>query len=222
MKNLTPVLRQEFFASGERYIDQIFGVISSSIDEDFSPSLGIDFGCGVGRLVIPLSRRCRRVIGVDISPSMIVEAKRNCVLFDVTNVEFVNELVKIEQKVDFINAVLVLQHVRTDRGMDIIDEFIEKLNPSGIACIQVPYLSGRSMMRRILKPIVDRSSLAQKTYNVIIKKDAKAPYMMFNDYDISKILRLLAEKNINKVFVLLDKFGSKDTRVYGARLFIRK
>ena len=228
MKNITPTSRQEFFASGEQYVNEIFGVISSNIDGGFSPSLGIDFGCGVGRIVIPLSKRCGRVIGVDVSPSMIVEAKRNCVLFNVTNVDFVNELAKIEQKVDFINTYTVLQHIRKDIGMDIIDEFIEKLNPSGIACIQFPYFSRRSMMKRILKPIVDRSGLARKMYNAIIMKDAKAPYMMSTDYDITEILRLLSEKNINKVLVLTDKYdkyGAEDAhtyRTYSARLFVQK
>lgn len=222
MKNLTPELRQNFFASGEQYVKQIFEAISSNVDRDFSPSLGVDFGCGVGRITIPLSRRCRRVIGVDVSPSMIAEAKRNCVLFDVTNVGFVHELARIEQKVDFINSSLVLQHIRTDRGMDIIGDFVEKLNPSGIACIQVPYSSRRPMMKRILRPIAYRSNLARKTYNAIIKKDARAPFIMMNDYDITEILRLLAEKNINKVFIPTDKYGSEGIRTCSASLFVQK
>ena len=89
-KNLTPDLKQEFFNSGYDYIEEIFNIISSHLDPNFTPSLGIDFGCGVGRVAIPLSKRCKQVIGVDVSKSMLDEAKRNCVSFNTTNVEFVD------------------------------------------------------------------------------------------------------------------------------------
>jgi hypothetical protein len=46
----------EFFDSGEKHIDQAFRTITS-IAPAFAPQAAIDFGCGVGRLLIPLSRR---------------------------------------------------------------------------------------------------------------------------------------------------------------------
>jgi len=220
-KNLTPASRQEFFNSGEEYVKQIFEIISSYIDRDFNPSLGIDFGCGVGRIAIPLSKRCKQVIGVDVSPSMVAEAKRNCVLFNITNIDFVDDLSKIKQKVDFINTVLVLQHIETNRGTNIIEDFVEKLTPSGIACIQVPYSIERSPIKSVLKSIVDKSSLAQKMYNIMMKKDVNAPIIMMNDYDITRILKLLAKKNINKIFILTEKYD-KNSRVFNASLFIKK
>lgn len=225
-RNLTPDLRQEFFKSGEEYVKQIFEIISSHIDRDFNPTLGIDFGCGVGRLAIPLSRRCKQVIGIDVSPSMIAEAKLNCALFNVSNIDFVDDLSVIEQQADFVNTALVLQHVETKRGMQLIEDLIKKLNPRGIACIQVPYAfkmsPARNAMSFAFRPIVHKSNLAQKIYNLIEKRDVNAFFLLMNDYDINKILTILSQENLNKIFILTEKYDTKTACVSSALLFVQK
>jgi hypothetical protein len=54
--------RADFFMSGESHIAEVFADIHS-IDSTFQPQRALDFGCGVGRLVIPLARRVHRVVG---------------------------------------------------------------------------------------------------------------------------------------------------------------
>ena len=49
----------------------------------------LDFGCGVGRLIIPFARVFEHVTGVDISPAMLEIAQRNCLEQGIHNVEFV-------------------------------------------------------------------------------------------------------------------------------------
>ena len=46
----------------------------------------LDFGCGVGRLVLPLARRYRTVVGIDISDAYIAEAVRNRDKHGLTNI----------------------------------------------------------------------------------------------------------------------------------------
>src|SRR4051812_3426092 len=65
--------RQAFFQSGESHIDLVFRTIREHCDADFAPQRAFDFGCGVGRLVIPLARRAARVVGADISDAMLAE-----------------------------------------------------------------------------------------------------------------------------------------------------
>ena len=55
----------------------------------------------------------------------------------------------------------------------------------------------------------------------MMKKDVNAPIIMMNDYDITRILKLLAKKNINKIFILTEKYD-KNSRVFNASLFIKK
>ena len=49
----------------------------------------LDLGCGIGRIAAALAPRCRSVLGLDVSPGMVAEARRRCpglegVRFEVT------------------------------------------------------------------------------------------------------------------------------------------
>src|SRR5947209_17814502 len=72
----------EFFDTGESYIGSLMQHL-----EVLYPGLprrtAVDFGCGVGRLSIPLAKRFQNVIGVDISSGMLDEARRNCSKFGI-------------------------------------------------------------------------------------------------------------------------------------------
>lgn len=62
----------DFFATGEKFIDEIIdhghlvGVHLGHKDK-----VALDFGCGVGRLTQALANHYGKVIGVDISPTMV-------------------------------------------------------------------------------------------------------------------------------------------------------
>nr|WP_246583111.1 class I SAM-dependent methyltransferase [Clostridium simiarum] len=51
-------------------------------------SLVLDVGCGTGSYALALSDRCKKVIGVDLSPRMIEIAKEKAQKENVTNIEF--------------------------------------------------------------------------------------------------------------------------------------
>lgn len=74
--NMTERDKEDFFSSGFNYINHVINNIRSYIDKDFTPKKALDFGCGVGRLVIPLSKIANEVTGVDISASMLNEAQK--------------------------------------------------------------------------------------------------------------------------------------------------
>src|SRR5688500_636371 len=63
--NLNPEAFERFFASGEEYVSDLLVRAVRFAGEGFRPRSALDFGCGVGRLVIPLASRCARVVGVD-------------------------------------------------------------------------------------------------------------------------------------------------------------
>ncbi len=46
----------------------------------------LDIGCGIGRFEKALAPRLRSIVGIDLSPAMIAEAKRRCA--GIVNVEF--------------------------------------------------------------------------------------------------------------------------------------
>src|ERR1041384_1508124 len=77
-ENLTEANKEDFFQSGFEHINKIWDEIEENFDNNFTPQKGLDFGCGVGRLVVPLAEKCETVLGVDISNLMLEEAIRNC------------------------------------------------------------------------------------------------------------------------------------------------
>src|SRR5690606_30137204 len=71
---LTEEAREEFFNSGREDINKVMAICRQHLDPAFTPRRALDFGCGVGRLVVPLSRLAAQVVGLDVSQSMLAEA----------------------------------------------------------------------------------------------------------------------------------------------------
>src|SRR5579859_5974028 len=89
LDNLTDDVRAEFFASGVYHVKHISQIIREHIAPQFQPARVLDFGCGVGRLVIPFSEWATVVTGVDVSEAMLNEARHNCNSRNISNVTFV-------------------------------------------------------------------------------------------------------------------------------------
>src|SRR5919108_2271341 len=65
----------EFFATGEQEVDEVLAAVAA-LGIPAGRAAALDFGCGLGRLTRPLSRRFDRVVGLDISPPMVARARR--------------------------------------------------------------------------------------------------------------------------------------------------
>ncbi len=52
--NLTPEYEREFFATGETVVSWILGVIDAGLAPQFAPMSMLEYGCGLGRLALPL------------------------------------------------------------------------------------------------------------------------------------------------------------------------
>ena len=129
---------EEFLATGEVEIDvQLAALAGSGLPA--GRGLALDFGCGAGRLSRALARHFGRVIGVDVSASMIAAARR--LNADVTNIDFIeNASPRIEQvadaSVDFVFSHITLQHIPAVLASGYVDEFFRVLAPGGAAVFQ--------------------------------------------------------------------------------------
>ncbi|HKJ31811.1 MAG TPA: class I SAM-dependent methyltransferase [Balneolales bacterium] len=100
-------------------MDDILKKIRKYVDPHFSINRALDFGCGVGRLLIPLSVYSSHVTGVDVSESMLDEARKNCEARQITNVDFIksdDDLSLLNRKFNFIHSYIVFQHIPAKRG----------------------------------------------------------------------------------------------------------
>lgn len=218
---LTPEAIARFFDEGERDVARVFSAITRSIAADFKPARALDFGCGVGRLVIPLSRRCGEVVGVDVSEAMLAEARRNAGRAGVTNATFVrgdDSLSQVAGKFDFVHSYIVLQHIPVPRGEAITRRLLELLEPGGVGALHFTYATGLSAKSRILLWARVHVPLANPALNVLLRRSPSHPVMQLNEYSVGRLLGILQDAGCVDVHgMLTDHQGNR-----GAMLLFQK
>jgi SAM-dependent methyltransferase len=190
---LNPEALSEFFAGGEEYLRWIWELIAAHFGAGFRPVQAMDFGCGVGRLVIPMASRCEKAIGVDVSPSMIAEAKKNCKEKNIHNVEFVLGFDALDPslKFDFINSFIVFQHMRKTQGMEVFRKMLSLLNPGGIGALHFNYRAEVSFKSTCVGVLRRRSQWANGFFNILRGSPWGAPWMQMNPYDLNALAAVL-------------------------------
>src|SRR5262245_47917602 len=100
---------EAFAASGEKDLDQQI-LDGLRVSPDWAV---LEIGCGIGRLLKPLSRRVRRAVGVDLSEEMIRRGRDYCA--DRPNVELRRTDGGLEAlgegQFDFVFSHIVFQHL---------------------------------------------------------------------------------------------------------------
>ena len=140
--NLTPEARQAFFDGGRHHVLGVLDNCRRRLIPDFAPKRILDFGCGVGRLVIPFAETCAEVVGVDVSASMLAEARRNCDEYGVAGVQLLpsdDALSSLQGTFDLVHSALVFQHIEVKRGRALFARLLDCIAPGGIGAIQITY-----------------------------------------------------------------------------------
>jgi SAM-dependent methyltransferase len=132
---------QDFFKAGTSEIATMMEYLNSIKIKPRSEGRALDFGCGVGRLTQALAGYFASSTGVDISSTMIAQAKElnklppKCDF--VVNKRSDLELFETAH-FDFIYSSIVLQHIDPLYSSSYIREFIRVLKPGGYAVFQIP------------------------------------------------------------------------------------
>jgi SAM-dependent methyltransferase len=141
-KKLNDKAREQFFRSGDQYVTHLMALIGRYFDPAFKPRRVLDFGCGVGRLAIPFAKRSEETVGVDIAPAMLEICRENARAAGVANLQTVQGddlLTSVEGRFDLVNTYIVLQHIDPARGVPLIQRLLDRVQPGGIASIQMTY-----------------------------------------------------------------------------------
>ena len=139
----------EFFQSGVELTKVVFPIIEKHFRENWTPKVAVDFGCGVGRLAIPLAKRCQRVIGIDVSEAMLRETRANAEKTGTANIEFIkgdDGLTLLSKPFDYFQSFHVFQHIPVTRGMRILQQLVTHLQPEGVGIVHVPFLDRKSVV----------------------------------------------------------------------------
>jgi SAM-dependent methyltransferase len=134
---------QQFWETGEIAVSREL----LPIVQEFCPARGtaVEIGCGVGRLIIPLARHFQRVVGIDISPEMIRQARQNAQRRSLTNIGFhvaanlqsCSSVATLKGSVDFLYSLLVFQHIEEFNAIEQYLQLVSSwLSPAGAAYLQ--------------------------------------------------------------------------------------
>jgi 2-polyprenyl-3-methyl-5-hydroxy-6-metoxy-1,4-benzoquinol methylase len=219
--NLSSDSLQDFFASGERHIDHIYDVIRSANYPNFEPARVLDYGCGVGRLVVPLARRSQTVFGVDVSPGMLAEASHNCNRFGVTSARLidVDEFDSLKPRsFDLVHSFIVFQHIPVPRGEVILRKLISLLSEGGIGAIHYTFSYTRSTLRQAVRALRQRVNVVHGLLNLVKRRPFSTPMMQMNNYSMNHIFDILMSAQCSLMHVDFSDHSGH----HGAMLYFRK
>jgi SAM-dependent methyltransferase len=197
---------EQFMATGEKFVSDIFGLIKKHVNPQFAPRRALDFGCGVGRLLIPLARRVEEAVGVDVAPQMLDLCREHARAAGVGNIVLApsdDDLKAIAGPFDFVNSYIVLQHIPPERGHRLVDAMLGHLAIGGIASLQVTYAKSRALMR-YESPTAHYYRREGRVIYDVLPSDWSAPEGTINmyDYDLNQVMAQISRHAGHPVIAL--------------------
>lgn len=109
---------------------------------DIKPTdIVLDYGCGVGRLLYPVSKQCKNIVGADISDKILSYAIKNVN----ANVHFLSLKDEAGKGLpinffDKVFSIIVLQHIEKYKAVRALIKLNNSLKVGGSMLIQFPNL----------------------------------------------------------------------------------
>jgi len=209
-----------FFASGEKYLREALGWVQEAYPHGLRRARALDFGCGAARLVIPLAQRFEEVVGVDISPSMLAEAEKNCAERGIRNVRFALTADTSREKLgafSFVHSYIVFQHIPPADGERLMRDLVDMLEPGGIALLHVT-IARRSALRRAAQWLQRNFVPAAWLINALRGRPWNTPVMQMNSYSLNRIAVMLRQAGIEDFTVRVEEHEGS----VGAHLLMRR
>ncbi|MGB7414126.1 MAG: class I SAM-dependent methyltransferase [Thermosynechococcaceae cyanobacterium] len=209
LSSLDDGAKQDFFKTGEEYINTTIEFIKENFSRNFYPKRALDFGCGVGRLAIPMTQSCESVTGIDVSISMLEKGRENCREYGIKNLSFVqgdDALSKVSGTYDFIHSYIVFQHIPRQRGEKIAKRLIDLLEEDGIGALHFTYFRNYDRLS-ILKYHAYKSVPLLWNLKNLFKSSSTGPMMQMNLYDLNNLIRLLQENGCHRPLIRFTNHG---------------
>lgn len=139
-----------FFQSGEDDISALLAAMTTVLGREVPVDSVLDFGCGAGRLTLPLARRAGHVLAVDIAPTILSHARQNAERAGLANITFSlydDTLGSAGPSFHFVCSLLVFQYVPPSVGYGLIRSLTMLLKSEGIAALQLRLYRGSRLQR---------------------------------------------------------------------------
>lgn len=219
-KNITEQSKGELLETGRVHVERVLSIADRQFGTLTRKSV-LDFGCGVGRLVIPFAVEFEHVTAVDVSVGMLETAKQNCNERGISNVDFVHSddrLSLLTRDFDFIHSYLVFQHIPVDRGEAIIAELLKHLNDDGVLAIHFPIRCNDSLIRKCTHFLRRNFSPFSVLANILRRRHWNEPFIQMNCYDVNNVLTLIIGNGMKDVFLeVVDAGGFVSAFVFARK-----
>ena len=192
LADMTERSRREFFDSGVAHVDYLMGTIRQYVDPAFVPKRVLDFGCGVGRTLIPFAKVAQQVVGLDVSEAMLEESRKNCEAHQLTNVILVpsdDKLSSVTGVFDLVHSFIVFQHIPVGRGRVIFRNLLSRIAPGGTAAIHFLYSKDRYADSYGIPPMDDLVESHRAP-------NSSYPEMQMNPYNLTELLFSMQKESI--------------------------
>jgi SAM-dependent methyltransferase len=217
--NFDAAARDEFFNGGEGQVAELFSAIRMHVHPEFAPQSVLEYGCGVGRLLIPFARRGAETVGVDRSESMLAIARRHLDEAGHQNVNLltVNQLTNDRRTFDMVNLFLVLQRMQKREGLDLVRDLAKRVRPGGVFVVQFPYRAYVSPAVSLARKLRAHVPAVNALINAARRKPADEPFIASQLYDRSEIYDILAAEGFHPPHATFHRQGDLDSMIVYAR-----
>lgn len=225
---LTPEALERFFLSGVAEAESIVSVARARFDAPKQIDVCLDFGCGVGRILLGLARFAKAAVGVDVSPTMLDLCNRNARERGIENIELFrsdDQLSAVSQysgTVDLLTSFIVFQHIPPQRGYRILDALLKLLKAGGVGCLQFTFAAEVDALRHEngnVTGVLHR--FYQRTPGGLLKLveyPAGDTQIQMNHYNLNELFCYLYQIGATNCFVQLDSHSG----TLGATLYFQK
>jgi SAM-dependent methyltransferase len=194
-----------FYATGVNHIAGIAGELAHIGGAPFHVDAALDFGCGVGRLTEAMGAYADQIIGYDISPGMLEEARARGAG------KAVYTGVLPDGPFDWINSYIVFQHIPPQAGLDLLEQLLAKLTARGFVSLHFTVYRDAH-----LRPPVERRTLR----SMFARRAPAAPAgsMQMYDYDLGRLCEALHRHGVERMrLVHEDHGGHHSVHVFARR-----
>ena len=212
--NLTPLHEREFFASGETLVSWMFAVIDAGLSPQFAPMSILEYGCGAGRLALPLAERPGSVTAVDRSPVMLDLARREAERRGLGHITFQapDALFAAPRTFDLVVCYHVLQRLRPLDGLALLRRLIGLIGPGGVGVFQWPYRAYGSRLVAASRWARELLPGANTLANALRGKPAADPFIPTHIYDLDEMLGTFDLEVFRSTHVALEHSGISITQ----------
>ncbi len=214
---LTEAAKQEFFESGRQSLGYVLSCCQAYLGATPAPGRALDFGCGVGRVALPMAERFAQVVGVDVSPAMLAEAARNAAAGGQSNLTWVGSddaLSAVTGQFDLVHSAITLQHIDVARGRRLFQRLVDLIAPGGFGAIQVTY--GKTHFAQTFgqpdKPQHKQSvtrRLFSRSASFVRRPSGSDPEMQMNAYNLSELAFILHAGGIQRFHTEFSDHGGE-------------